>query len=167
MQRGFRQKSFTLPYSFQHNVFFLFFFVELPYFPTSWQQMHSKLPRRLLNEAHASELCTPPHPPSQAVCAPDVDVVGVLDQDEAFGGNSSTSWRTSTALNHPSLISLPSLLMGIFFSRVKHIFNLRERENDCDVKQNRKTTAAKCKVCQDRQAGAPIVQSPPPTPVLV
>lgn len=74
----------------------------------------------------------------------------MLDQDEAFGGISSTSWRTSTALYHPSLISLPSLLVGIFFSRVKHIFNLRKRENDCDVKQNRKTTAAKC-VKTDRQ----------------
>lgn len=92
------------------------FFLELPYFPTLWQRMHSKLPRRLLNEAHASMLCfffLPP--PSHAVCAPDVDVVGVLDQDETFGGISSTSWRTSTALNHPPLASLPSLPMGGFF----------------------------------------------------
>lgn len=52
--------------------------------------------------------------PSTPTLPPWTRVVGVLDQDEAFGGFSSASRRTSTALNHPPVVSLPSEQKGIY-----------------------------------------------------
>lgn len=147
MQRAFRQKSFTLPYSFQHNVSFF----ELPYFPTLWQQMHSKLSRRMLNEAHAS-MC---------VC------VLIFHPHMLFVLQTWTWWACWTrmkrlvafnqpAWEHPLRSNIDQLFFFLpcwFFFSVKHIFGLWKRcwgsEDDCDVKQKKKTLRSVVRCFQD------------------